>query len=338
MPRASLDPANTPMTVNRQMTRPVSEGRHHAAAPIPRDGSRARRRRVGILSLTALGVVYGDIGTSPLYAFRACFSPEMGLPRESAAVYGVLSLIVWSLILVVTVKSILVIMRLDSRGEGVMLSLLALILQTRRSGVLVGLGLFGAAILYGDGEITPAISVLSALEGIEIAVPELLHLVVPGTLAVLLLLFMGQRFGTARVGGVFGPIMLGWFVVIGLLGAVEIAGSPEILLALNPWHGARLFVHHPLAAFLVLGAVVLAITGAEALYADMGHFGRGPIRLAWFAVVMPALLLNYFGQGALLLRAPGAVGNPFYLLAPRSLLYPLLAMATLATIVASQAL
>ena len=297
-----------------------------------------RRRRLGILSLTALGVVYGDIGTSPLYAFRACFSPDMGLPRDTGAVYGVLSLIVWSLILVVTVKYILVIMRLDNRGEGGILALLALILQKRMSGLLVGLGLFGAALLYGDGVITPAISVLSALEGIEVALPELRHLVVPGTLAALLLLFMGQRFGTARVGGVFGPIMLAWFAVIGLLGAAEIARAPEILLALNPWHGAQLFVQHGMAAFLVLGAVVLAITGAEALYADMGHFGRGPIRLAWFAVVLPALLLNYFGQGALLLRAPEAVGNPFYLLAPRSLLYPLLALATLATIVASQAL
>jgi len=180
--------------------------------------------------------------------------------------------------------------------------------------------------------------VLSALEGIEVAVPELRHLVVPGTLGILLLLFMGQRLGTARVGGVFGPIMLVWFAVIGLLGALEVARGPEILLALNPWHGAQLFVQHRMAAFLVLGAVVLAITGAEALYADMGHFGRGPIRLAWFTVVLPALLLNYFGQGALVLRAPAAVGNPFYLLAPRSLLYPLLAIATLATIVASQAL
>src|SRR5262244_902637 len=186
------------MAVNRQMTEPVSEGRHHAATPISRDGSQARQHRLGILSLTALGVVYGDIGTSPLYAFRACFSPEMGLPRETAAVYGVLSLIVWSLILIVTVKYILVIMRLDNRGEGGILALLALILQKRRSGLLVGLGLFGAALLYGDGVITPAISVLSALEGIEIAVPELRHLVVPGTLAVLLLLFMGQRFGSAR--------------------------------------------------------------------------------------------------------------------------------------------
>jgi KUP system potassium uptake protein len=262
----------------------------------------------------------------------------MGLPRDTATVLGILSLIVWSLVLVVTVKYILVILRLDNRGEGGILALLALILQKRRSGLFVGLGLFGAALLYGDGLITPAISVLSALEGIEVALPELRHLVVPGTLGVLLLLFMGQRFGTARVGGVFGPIMLAWFVVIGFLGAMEIARAPEILLALNPWHGAQIFVHHRMAAFLVLGAVVLATTGAEALYADMGHFGRGPIRLAWFAVVLPALLLNYFGQGALVLRVPEAIGNPFYLLAPRSLLYPLLALATLATIVASQAL
>jgi KUP system potassium uptake protein len=325
------------MTANRQITRPVYEKRP-GAAPVSREGSRTGPRRLGVLSLTALGVVYGDIGTSPLYAFRACFGSDMGLPRDTATVLGILSLIVWSLVLVVTVKYILVILRLDNRGEGGILALLALILQKRRSGLFVGLGLFGAALLYGDGLITPAISVLSALEGIEVALPELRHLVVPGTLGVLLLLFMGQRFGTARVGGVFGPIMLAWFVVIGLLGAMEIARAPEILLALNPWHGVQIFVHHRMAAFLVLGAVVLAITGAEALYADMGHFGRGPIRLAWFAVVLPALLLNYFGQGALVLRVPEAIGNPFYLLAPRSLLYPLLALATLATIVASQAL
>ncbi|HWN89840.1 MAG TPA: KUP/HAK/KT family potassium transporter [Verrucomicrobiae bacterium] len=294
--------------------------------------------RLAILSLTALGVVYGDIGTSPLYAFRACFSPDVGLPRDPATVYGVLSLIIWSLILVVTVKYVVVIMRLDNRGEGGILALLALVLQKQRRGPIVALGLFGAALLYGDGIITPAISVLSAVEGLEIAVPELSHLVVPATLVILLLLFVCQRYGTARVGGVFGPIMLAWFATIGSLGGMEIARSPSVLLALNPWYGFELFARHGAAGFLILGAVVLAVTGAEALYADMGHFGRRPIRLAWFVIVLPALMLNYFGQGALVLRQPETIVNPFYLLAPAALLYPLVALSTLATVVASQAL
>jgi KUP system potassium uptake protein len=294
--------------------------------------------RLAILSLTALGVVYGDIGTSPLYAFRACFSPDVGLPRDPATVYGVLSLVIWSLILVVTVKYVVVIMRLDNRGEGGILALLALVLQKQRRGPIVALGLFGAALLYGDGIITPAISVLSAVEGLEIAVPELSHLVVPATLVILFLLFVCQRYGTARVGGVFGPIMLAWFATIGSLGGMEIARSPSVLLALNPWYGFELFARHGAAGFLILGAVVLAVTGAEALYADMGHFGRRPIRLAWFVIVLPALMLNYFGQGALVLRQPETIVNPFYLLAPAALLYPLVALSTLATVVASQAL
>ncbi len=300
--------------------------------------SRPSRQRLAFLSLTALGVVYGDIGTSPLYAFKACFSPDVGLPRDPATVYGVLSLIVWSLILIVTVKYMLVIMRLDNRGEGGIVALLALLPQKRRHGLIVALGLFGAALLYGDGIITPAISVLSAVEGLEIAVPELSHLVVPATLAILFLLFVCQRYGTTRVGGVFGPIMLVWFATIGTLGGVEIARSPGVLLALNPWYGIELFARHGTTGFLILGAVVLAVTGAEALYADMGHFGRRPIRLAWFVMVLPALMLNYFGQGALLLRQPETIANPFYLLAPAALLYPLIALSTLATVVASQAL
>jgi KUP system potassium uptake protein len=307
--------------------------RRLSSSPVPHPS-----RHLAILSLTALGVVYGDIGTSPLYALRACFNPDVGLPREPATVYGVLSLIVWSLILIVTVKYIVVIMRLDNLGEGGILALLALLLQKQRRGLIVALGLFGAALLYGDGMITPAISVLSAIEGLEIAVPELRHLVVPATLLILVLLFVCQRYGTARVGGVLGPIMLVWFGTIGTLGGIEIARSPAILLALNPWYGVQLFTRHGTAGFLILGAVVLAVTGAEALYADMGHFGRRPIRLAWFVIVLPALLLNYFGQAALVLRQPEAIVNPFYLLAPGSLLYPLLALSTLATVVASQAL
>src|SRR5947208_2709003 len=293
-------------------------------------------RRLAILSVTALGVVYGDIGTSPLYAFRACFSPEYGLPRTGAAVYGVLSLIVWSLILIVSVKYILVIMRLDNRGEGGIMALLALLLSIRRRQAVIAIGLFGAALLYGDGIITPAISVLSATEGLGIAAPAFQPYVMPAALVLLFLLFSVQKYGTAGVGGVFGPIMLVWFTTIGLLGAIEIVRAPAILLALNPWYGARLLWEHRAAGFLGLGAVVLAVTGAEALYADLGHFGRRPIRLAWFAFVLPTLLLNYFGQGGLVLSTPEAVESPFYLLAPRVLLYPLVGSASAASVMASQ--
>jgi KUP system potassium uptake protein len=308
--------------------------RRHRSSTEPRPVG----RRLAGLSVAALGVVYGDIGTSPLYAFRACFKPEYGLTPTPASVYGVLSLIVWSLILIVSVKYLVLIVRLDNRGEGGIMALLALILSIRRRPVFVALGLSGAALLYGDSIITPAISVLSAAEGLRVAAPAFEPYVIASTLLLLFLLFYFQRYGTARIGGVFGPIMLVWFTTIGLLGAVEIVREPAILLALNPWYGARLFWEHRTGTFLALGGVVLAVTGAEALYADLGHFGRRPIRLAWFAVVLPALLLNYFGQGALVLGAPAALENPFYLLAPRFFLYPLVAIATAATIVASQAL
>jgi KUP system potassium uptake protein len=288
--------------------------------------------------LTALGVVYGDIGTSPLYAFRQCFNPEYGLAPTRSTVYGALSLVVWALLLIVGVKYIVFIMRLDNRGEGGIMALLALLRQRRRHRVLLAVGLFGAALLYGDGVITPAISVLSAAEGLGVATPAFKPYVLPCTLLILFMLFFLQKYGTARLGGIFGPIMLLWFAVIATLGGVEILREPAILRALSPWYGVQFFVEHGAAGFLVLGAVVLAVTGAEALYADMGHFGRAPIRLGWFMVVLPALLLNYFGQGALVLRVPTAVQNPFYLLAPRPVLYPLVAIATLATVVASQAL
>src|SRR5256886_6327083 len=302
------------------------------------------RRRLAALSLAALGVVFGDIGTSPLYAFRECFHPDHGITATPAAVYGVLSLIVWALILVVSVKYVAFIMRLDNRGEGGILALLALVQRTRRAGgqpprsLVVLLGLFGAALLYGDGVITPAISVLGATEGLEIASPGFEPYVVPATLFILFALFMLQRWGSAGIGSIFGPIMLVWFATIVLLGVVEIAQAPEILTAINPWHGVRFLAGHGTAGFLVLCAVVLAVTGAEALYADLGHFGRTPIRLVWFVAVFPALVLSYFGQGALLLRSPEAVQNPFYLLAPSWFLYPLVVIATLATVVASQAL
>ena len=290
------------------------------------------------LSLTALGVVYGDIGTSPLYAFRECFKPGHGLEPTVSAVYGVLSLIVWALVLVVSVKYLVVMLRLDNNGEGGIMALLALVLRLRLPRLFVPVGLFGAALLYGDGIITPAISVLSATEGLEVAAPAFRPYVIPTTLALLFLLFAVQRYGTASVGRVFGPIMVIWFSTIGVLGALEILQAPEILGALNPWYAVALFVDQPRAAFLALGGVVLAVTGAEALYADLGHFGRRPIRLAWFAFVLPALLLNYLGQGGLLLRTPGAIANPFYLLAPAWFTYLLVAIATAATLVASQAL
>jgi KUP system potassium uptake protein len=293
-------------------------------------------RRLAALSLTALGVVYGDIGTSPLYAFREAFHAEHGVAPTPDAVYGVLSMIVWSLVLVVSVKYIALVMRADNRGEGGILALLALLPRDRA--VLVVCALFGAALLLGEGIITPGISVLGAAEGLEVITPAFHPYVVPFTLLILVALFLVQKRGTARVGAIFGPVMLVWFVGIAILGVAEIARNPAIVGAVDPRHAVRFFAGHGAGGFLVLGAVVLAVTGVEALYADMGHFGRRPIRLVWFAVVLPALLLNYFGQGALILRVPEAVQNPFYLLAPRVLLYPLLALATLAAIVASQAL
>jgi KUP system potassium uptake protein len=296
------------------------------------------RQHGAALTITALGVVFGDIGTSPLYALRECLRPGHGLLVTPATVLGVLSLLVWSLVLIVSVKYVVFVMRANNSGEGGILALLALIPPRARRPAVVALALLGAAFLYGDGVITPAISVLAAVEGLEVAAPALAPWVVPIAVVLLILLFAVQKHGTANVGRMFGPVMLVWFVTIALLGAAEIARSPGVLHALNPWHGVRLFVEYRGAAFLVLGAVVLAVTGAEALYADMGHFGPRPIRLAWLALVFPALVLNYLGQGALVLRQPEAVQSPFYLLAPRPLLYPLLGLATLSTIIASQAL
>jgi KUP system potassium uptake protein len=302
-------------------------------------------RRLAILSLTALGIVYGDIGTSPLYAFRAGFTGPHAYPPTQANVYGLISLITWSLILVVSVKYLVFVLRADNRGEGGIMSLLALVLQNerraedrRRRQFYVLIAMIGTALLLGDGMITPAISVLGAVEGLKVAAPALEQLVIPITLAILVGLFSVQRFGTARVGGLFGPITLVWFITIGVLGLMEIVRAPHILVALNPYHATEFFVRNGATGFFVLGAVVLAVTGAEALYADMGHFGKRPIRVAWFAVALPSLLLNYFGQGAAVLRDSAIADNPFYLMAPHAFLYPLLAIATAATIVASQAL
>ncbi|HSJ64998.1 MAG TPA: potassium transporter Kup [Gemmatimonadaceae bacterium] len=304
-----------------------------------------RGRRLAVLTLTALGVVYGDIGTSPLYTIRETFAAEYGLRPNVGNVLGILSLVFWSLVLVVVVKYLVFVLRADNRGEGGVLAMLALLLQDERrrasrwrGTLLVVLGIFGTSLLYGDGVITPAISVLGAMEGLKVVTPALEPFVVIVTLAILFSLFMFQRFGTARVGATFGPITFVWFITIGTLGVREILREPRVLMALSPWYAVQFFMLHGFVAFAVLGAVFLAVTGSEALYADIGHFGKKPIRLAFAAMVLPALLLNYFGQGALLLRDPSAVENPFYLLAPRWFLYPLLLIATLAAIVASQAL
>ena len=313
--------------------------------PVELSAHSPKGKRLLLLTLTALGVVYGDIGTSPLYALRECFKAEYGILPAPGNIMGVLSLILWSLILVVSVKYIVFILRADNRGEGGILALLALLLQQgrraedkRRRMLLIGLGLFGAALLYGDGVITPAISVLGAVEGLEVSTPSLAPFVVPISVVILFALFMVQRYGTQRVGIAFGPTMLVWFVTIATLGVRSIALTPSVLGAANPWHAWQFFQEHGMGGFLTLGAVVLCVTGAEALYADMGHFGKRPIRIAWFGVVLPALVLNYFGQGALLLRDPRASANPFYLLAPPAFQWPLLVIATAAAIVASQAL
>jgi KUP system potassium uptake protein len=309
-----------------------STGFHAVLPPRHHVEAHPTGKRLGFLSLTALGIVYGDIGTSPLYALRQCFDTrEYGLAVTPVNVYGVLSLIIWLLFLVVAVKYIVFIMRADNRGEGGILALLALLLQqerragdSRRRLLLISLGLFGAALLYGDGMITPAISVLGAVEGLEVVAPHLPTAVIVGLSVVILLgLFTVQRFGTARVGTAFGPIMAIYFVTIAVLGAAEVLREPRILLSLNPMYGLRFFAANGHIGFLTLGAVVLAVTGAEALYADMGHFGTRPIRLAWFGLVLPSLLLNYFGQGALILRDPSAVANPFYRLAPSAFVVPL---------------
>jgi KUP system potassium uptake protein len=297
------------------------------------------KRYLLTLSLGALGVVYGDIGTSPLYAFRECFSKEHGLQATPVNILGILSLVFWSLLIVISVKYLLFVMRADNRGEGGILALMSLVRPRRsmRRGVLLGLGLFGSALLYGDGMITPAISVLSAVEGLKVATPVFTPFIVPLTILVLIALFMVQKYGTARVGAFFGPVMVLWFALLAVLGIMQIVREPHVLLAVLPTYAYRFFAINHLTGFLVLGSVFLVVTGGEALYADMGHFGIRPIRLAWFWYVFPALLLNYFGQGAFLLHTPSGVDQPFFKMAPQWALYPLVGLATLATVIASQA-
>jgi KUP system potassium uptake protein len=296
-----------------------------------------------VLSLSALGVVYGDIGTSPLYALRECFHPHHGVAPTPENVVGILSLIFWSLTIVISFKYLVFVMRADNRGEGGILALMSLVrargdgTTSSRRTLLVALGLFGAALLYGDGMITPAISVLSAIEGIDVATPVFSHFIVPLTIIVLIILFVVQRAGTARVGAMFGPVMLIWFAVIAILGVMQIVRAPHVLIAVNPMYAVSFFVRNRVPGFLVLGAVFLCVTGGEALYADMGHFGARPIRIAWFVLVFPCLLLNYFGQGALLLHDPKAAEHPFFHMAPDWAVLPLVGLAALATIIASQA-
>ena len=301
-----------------------------------------QRAALPALTLAAIGVVYGDIGTSPLYALKEVFAHgRVAMTPEH--VLGILSLVFWTVTVVVTLKYVTLILRADNHGEGGLIAMLALASQAvkdrpvLRSRLLL-LGIFGTAVFFGDGVITPAISVLSAVEGLEVAAPGLHRYVVPVTLAVLTLLFALQRFGTAAVGRWFGPITLVWFVVLAVLGVVHIVRHPGVLVALSPHHALGFIVAEPGVAFVALGAIVLCVTGAEALYADLGHFGKKPIRLAWAFVVMPALLLNYFGQGAMLLQHPENVANPFYEMAPQWALFPLIGLATAATVIASQAL
>jgi KUP system potassium uptake protein len=323
---------------------PLTDG-PKTAHPDPDDysGSDADKRGpLFVTALAALGVVYGDIGTSPLYALKQCFHGPYGIAPTTENVLGILSLIVWSLILVVSVKYLVFVLRANNRGEGGIIALVALLnpwhaAPGSRRRFLMLTGLFGAALLYGDGTITPAISILSAIEGLQVATPAFAPYVLPIAIAILVGLFAVQRHGTSRIGTFFGPVMLVWFITLGALGLLQVIRSPHVLVAVDPAYAVGFLIENRLIAFIVLGTVFLVVTGAETLYADMGHFGRQPIQLGWFAVALPALLLNYFGQGSLVLDDPGAVTHPFYGLAADWALYPLVILATAATVIASQA-
>jgi KUP system potassium uptake protein len=299
-------------------------------------------RRMSPLVLGAIGVVFGDIGTSPLYALRVAFSGVHGIAVTAENIYGLLSILFWAVMVIVTLKYVTLIMRADNRGEGGILALTALVsrgvdAKSRVRWWLVGFGIFGSAMFYGDGMITPAVSVLGAVEGLEVLSPLLHSFIVPMSLAILVGLFSIQRRGTASVGAFFGPVCIVWFLALAALGLFQIVQQPGILAALSPLYAIHFIVEHPLATFFALGAVVLAVTGTEALYADMGHFGALPIRLGWYLLVLPALTLNYFGQGALLLGDPATIKNPFYLMAPQWAVLPLIILATAAAVIASQA-
>ncbi len=330
------------------MTSPMPEPVPDTAAEHPPDraagtGRSMRHSNAAALVVAALGVVFGDIGTSPLYSLQTVFSLDHNKVQATPGdVYGVISLVFWSVTLIVSVKYVTIVMRADNHGEGGVLALAALIRRMAgpRSVVttrVIVLAVVGASLFYGDSVITPAISVLSAVEGLKVAAPDLADLVVPIAVVILTVLFVAQRFGTSRIGALFGPVMTVWFVVIGVAGLTEIVPHPDILRGLSPTYAAAFVGEHPFIAFVALGAVVLCITGAEALYADMGHFGRSPIRRAWFILVFPALTLNYLGQGALILRDPSAASAPFFLLLPGWARIPMVVLATAATVIASQA-
>jgi KUP system potassium uptake protein len=312
--------------------------------PASQAGDAHGHGHVGLAGLVvgAIGVVFGDIGTSPLYTIKEAFLPHYGLTPDHATVLGVLSLIFWALMFVVTLKYVTIIMRADNEGEGGIMALMALVQRTlpktARSSYVVGiLGIFGASLFFGDGVITPAVSVLSALEGIQVVAPAFHHWIVPLAVVIMLVLFIGQRFGTAKVGRVFSPITIAWFLSIAAIGAFNISHYPAVLQAFNPWWAVKFFVTHGWHGIFILGAVVLAITGGEALYADMGHFGAKPIRISWTFFVLPSLMLNYMGQGALVLQDPASVANPFFIGVPEWARYPMLALATAAAVIASQA-
>ncbi len=330
--------------VNLQPSSPVTapdSPQSGAGAPLPNagHGGSRRKRRLLVLSLASLGIVFGDIGTSPLYALRECFYGTHAITPTPFNVLGVISLILWSLILVISIKYLVLILRADNRGEGGILALATLGSDMATRGkLLFRLGLFGAALLYADGMITPAITVMGAVEGLHVATPLFSPYVVPLAVAILIGLFWFQSSGTTKVGKIFGPVTLLWFLVLSLLGIHQIVRAPEILAAANPLHGIAFFMNNGWTGFVVLGAVFLVVTGGEALYADIGHFGTTPIRLTWFAVALPGLVLNYFGQGALLLLEPAAAENPFYRMAPTWALYPLVLLATAAAVMASQAI
>ena len=303
-------------------------------------GEHKSNGRLAKLAVAALGVVFGDIGTSPLYAVSACFAgPNIAVTPEH--IFGILSLIFWSLVLVVLLKYVAVVLNADNKGEGGVLALTALVVNTERQSprrhIYGMLGMLGAALFFADGAITPAVSVLSAVEGLHVAAPDAQMPILPITVVVLIAFFLIQRHGTGSVGRVFGPVMFGWFLILAVMGVSWIIREPRVLLALNPAYGLHLFMEHQVGALAVLAGVFLTVTGGEALYADMGHFGKTPIRFAWVLVVMPALVLNYFGQGALLIQNPAAISNPFYLMAPAWSLWPMVLIATAATVIASQA-
>lgn len=313
----------------------------HDRPPAADDVADTRSDAQRKLLVVALGVVFGDIGTSPLYAFRECLNPEHGIAVSEGNILGLLSLIVWSLVLIISIKYVAIVLRADNRGEGGVLALSTLLSSAssnwRLWAPVSAVGVFGAALFFGDGFITPAISVLSAMEGLAVATPQLEHFILPGALIILTALFLVQRRGTGAMGRMFGPVTLAWFVTLALLGIRWVITKPDVVFAINPLYAVRFFIDNGAAAFVTLASVFLAVTGGEALYADMGHFGRAPIRRGWFLIVLPALVLNYFGQGALLLENPRAIVNPFYLMAPSWLLPPLIVLATAATVIASQA-